>query len=187
MKVKNINISSKRTKEAIKKAFVELMNEKKELRYVTVTDLVKKAGITRSSFYTHYDNIYDVAKDFQDDTLDMIMLDNYEFKTIEDVYHYIDIIINDLKKNENTYRMLLSSNEPIIFLERIRKPCVDKIYALLSNAENTTDTNLKLDVEFFVDGIIAQFIKYFRMSNYCTLDELKESVKVWFYNLFFKK
>ena len=63
VKVKVINSSSKKTREAIKKAFAEEIEIKKELKKVTITELVKKAGITRGTFYTHYDNIYDVAKD----------------------------------------------------------------------------------------------------------------------------
>lgn len=48
----------KKTRNLIKKKFAELMNEKKELNKITVTELVKRAGITRSTFYTHYDDIY---------------------------------------------------------------------------------------------------------------------------------
>ena len=63
VKVKVANSSSKKTREKIKKAFALLLKQKGELNKVTVTDLVKTADITRGSFYTHYDNIYDVAKD----------------------------------------------------------------------------------------------------------------------------
>ena len=72
MKVKNLNASSKKTKNLIKETFAILMNEKKELNNITVTELVNKANITRSTFYTHYDNIYDVAKDFQNETLELL-------------------------------------------------------------------------------------------------------------------
>lgn len=69
MKVQFLNSSSLKTRELIKKAFAELLNEKKHLDKVTVTELVKKANITRSTFYTHYDNIYDVAQDYQLQTI----------------------------------------------------------------------------------------------------------------------
>ena len=102
MKVKNLNASSKKTKELIKKYFVELLHEKRELQFVTVTDLVKKAGITRSTFYTHYDNIYDVAKEFQNDTIELLLNEDVDIKSINDVNVYIDVIIKNLKENENT-------------------------------------------------------------------------------------
>ena len=60
MKVQGLNSSSKKTRNLIKKTFAELINEKKELNKITVTELVKRAEITRSTFYTHYDDIYEV-------------------------------------------------------------------------------------------------------------------------------
>ncbi len=51
MKVKNQNASSRKTRDAIKRAFAEVLQEKQELRFVTVKEIVQKAQITRSSFY----------------------------------------------------------------------------------------------------------------------------------------
>ena len=79
MKVKNLNSSSRKTKKAIKEAFAELMHEKCELSNITVKELVARADITRSSFYTHYDNIYEVAGDIQNETMEMLQ------KNIEDL------------------------------------------------------------------------------------------------------
>ena len=44
MKVENLNSSSRKTKQLIKENFAVLMNEKKELHAITVTELVKRAG-----------------------------------------------------------------------------------------------------------------------------------------------
>lgn len=71
MKVKNVNSASKKTNKRIKEAFAELLQEKKDLNNITVTELVVRADITRSSFYTHFDSIYDVAQSLQDETLEV--------------------------------------------------------------------------------------------------------------------
>ena len=34
--------------------------EKKDIDYITVTEITQKAGVNRSTFYLHYDNIYDL-------------------------------------------------------------------------------------------------------------------------------
>ena len=62
MKVKNKNRSSIKTRQKIREAFAELLKEKNELSNMSVTELVKLADITRSTFYTHYDSIYDVCR-----------------------------------------------------------------------------------------------------------------------------
>ena len=42
--------------EAICDAFMQLI-EVKEIDKITVSDIIKKAGIVRSTFYNHYENI----------------------------------------------------------------------------------------------------------------------------------
>ena len=183
MKVKNLNASSKKTKENIKLAFAELLHEKKELKHVTVTELVKRAGITRSSFYTHYDSIYDVAQEFQDDTMNLLINNEFNLENINDIYAYIDMLIETLKENENTYKMLLSSNEPIIFFDQIRKKFITNTYEIVKNTSN--DKYLKLDISFYVDGLVSQILKYFRANEGYTLDEIGDNMKKWIKKLFY--
>ena len=183
MKVKNLNASSKKTKENIKLAFAELLHEKKELKHVTVTELVKRAGITRSSFYTHYDSIYDVAQEFQDDTMNLLINNEFNLENINDIYAYIDMLIETLKENENTYKMLLSSNEPIIFFDKIRKKFITNTYEIVKNTSN--DKYLKLDISFYVDGLVSQILKYFRANEGYTLDEIGDNMKKWIKKLFY--
>ena len=77
MKVQGINASSRKTRELIKKAFAEEIEEKGELKRVSITTLVKKADITRGTFYSHYDNIYDVARDIQNETIDVLFSNKF--------------------------------------------------------------------------------------------------------------
>lgn len=183
MKVKNLNAASKKTKQAIKNAFVELLHEKHELQYVAVTELVKKAGITRSSFYTHYDSIYDVAQEFQNDTINLLLNEEFKVETLDDINNYIDMIIENLKENEKTYRMLLSSNEPLIFLDKIRKIIITNAFEIIKKENN--DKYLELDISFCVDGLISQILKYFRTTNEYTLDEIGQNMKKWIKKLFY--
>ena len=69
------------------------INEKKELNKITVTELVKKADITRSTFYTHYDSIYDVANDYQLETIDLLINDDKILHSKDDILNYFDEII----------------------------------------------------------------------------------------------
>ena len=183
MKVQGLNSSSRKTQELIKRTFAELINEKKSLNKITVTELVKRADITRGTFYTHYDDIYDVANDYQLETIELLVSEETVLYNKEDILNYFNEIIICLKKNEKIYKMLLSSTETINFLEKLNKMASRKIlYALQNNLSQ--NKYLELDVYFFMDGVMAELIKYFREQSDYSLDELNTNLKKWFNKIF---
>ena len=183
MTVQGLNSSSKKTRNLIKKTFAELMNEKKELDKITVTELVKRADITRSTFYTHYDDIYEVVNDYQLETIDLLVSDDKILNSIQDIYHYFDEIFNYLEKNEDIYKMLLVSNGSLIFLEQLKKLAGEKIYHAMKNIIKNNPC-LELDVDFYMNGVISELIKYFRDQSDYSLDELLVNSKKWFEKIF---
>lgn len=57
--------------EAIRDAFFLILKEK-ELEKITVSDIIKRAGIVRSTFYNHYENIPALVTAIEDKTIDDI-------------------------------------------------------------------------------------------------------------------
>ena len=183
MKVQGLNSSSKKTRNLIKKTFAELMNEKKELNKITVTELVKRAEITRSTFYTHYDDIYDVVNDYQLETIELLVSDDKVLSSIQDIYNYFDEIFDCLKKNEEIYKMLLVSNGSLLFLEELKKLAGEKIYYAMQNIIKNNEY-LELDVNFYMSGVISELVKYFRVQSDYSLNEILENSKKWFEKIF---
>ena len=54
----------KKTKMTIEQAMVQLLKEK-SFEYISTVELAKTAGISRSSFYTHYKDKYDLIERYQ--------------------------------------------------------------------------------------------------------------------------
>lgn len=71
-----------RSKKNIKDALLELMYEK-EFSRITVNELLLKAGISRGTFYAHFDNLEDVRR-----------------QLIDDLFAYADAISSDYKPSE---------------------------------------------------------------------------------------
>lgn len=77
------------------RAFLELL-DKKDLPFITVKEICERAGINRSTFYLHYENIGDLlaesAEQMINDFLSHIKTDSAEFITrlntcpIEELY-----------------------------------------------------------------------------------------------------
>lgn len=181
MKVKNLNSSSRKTRKLIKETFAKLMAEKKSLTNITVTELVKRADITRSSFYTHYDSIYDVAQDFQNETLHLLHTTLGQITNISDVSNYLDEIFAYIKENENIYSLILSSDEPLYFSSRLNI-LINKTLQEALISSNHADLILK--VTFFTDGIMDLIIKYFCKEINYSLDDINKFTKDIFKNIF---
>ena len=101
---------------------------------------------------------------------------------------YLDDIISYLKENEEIYRLLLSSKEPLIFLERLKHSILNKLYTFLSTKTKLAKSDsLKFDITFYTDGIVNQVLKFFNGSSEYTLDEISAYSKRIFNILFNKK
>lgn len=181
MKVKNLNSSSRKTRKLIKETFAELIAEKKSLSNITVTELVKRADITRSSFYTHYDSIYDVAQDIQNETLELLSTTLEQIQSIPDVYNYLDQIFIYIKENENIYSTILSSNEPLYFSNRLNILINKTLQEALINSNHA---DLILKVTFFTDGCMDLITKYFRKEINNSLEDINKFIKELFKKIF---
>jgi len=59
MNTKN-NKRRRESQEKIEKAFIELL-QTREIKEITVSDLIKMVGLNRSTFYANYIDIFDLA------------------------------------------------------------------------------------------------------------------------------
>lgn len=176
MKLQEINKGSKKTRNLIKNAFAELLEENKEINNITVTELTKRANISRGSFYTHYDSIYDVAQEMEDELQEIAFSGLKKVSSCED---YIDIIFNYLKSEEDLYAKLLKSNDPILFMNRLSK----KFFNALKEVMHSDDKYIDLKINFYTEGAAILLIKYFRKEINFSLDEIKNYLKEVYYKI----
>lgn len=96
--------------EAIIDAFFLLVHEK-ELEKITVTDVIKKAGIVRSTFYNHYENIPALIIAAEDKTLDDIfhMMKTFHPKNDKDLCRSFFLAVCNYTK-ENPFLATLLEN-----------------------------------------------------------------------------
>ena len=90
-----------------------------------------------------------------------------------------------MKENEDTYKLLVSSKEPLIFLDRLSKLISDKMYeALSNNSKLSKSKSLKFDIDFFTFGMIYQVLGYFRGESEYSLEDISKYSKKLFKNCF---
>lgn len=171
MKLKGINASSKKTVDLIKKTFAELVEEKREMQSITVTELVKRANLTRGAFYSHYDNIYQVANEFQEEILEQVFGNDIKIHNHEDLQAYIDNFFMYLDEHNNIYSQLLTSDEALLFITRLNKKICLKLPSIIN------DQTSHLNSLFFTDGTINLIVKYFRGEIEESLEDIHQYIK----------
>ena len=82
--------------------------------------------------------------------------------------------------------MLLVSDAPLLFLKKLDKYTTNTLFEILNNnSEIRKSKSLKLDVSFFVDGIMNQILKYFTEEDFpYTLKDLRRYMEKYFNILF---
>lgn len=173
MKSKNLNKSSKRTKAIIKKIFAEMLSEKKEIAKISVSELVRRAGINRGTFYSHYDDIYSVAEDFENELIGEFF--NDEGQETKNFDNFINRFFDFLEKNEENYKLLCRSNDILFVVKKL----VDLVSTALieecrrKNPAVAEETGAKVEISVFVNGVVCEYVKHCRGYAAASLEELK--------------
>lgn len=100
--------SNKLTRECMKTALISLMNEK-PFDKITITELVKKSGVSRTAFYRNYntkeDIILDICNEIFTAISNSIFSDKYKNNSYQLFYDYF----YKIKENENDFRLLVKA------------------------------------------------------------------------------
>lgn len=105
--------------EAILDAFFMLAKEK-DFEKITVSDIIKRAGIVRSTFYNHYENIPALIEDIENKTVNDIfsILDTFHPKDNADMCRSYYLILCEYTKDNPFLAELLRSPRASKFLEK---------------------------------------------------------------------
>jgi len=132
-----------KTKKAMQEALAELLMSK-SIGEISVTELCKKADISRKTFYSHYDNINDVVDDIFDEVIDEIIgvLDkSTEGKdTKELIDAFASLLFTGLAENSQYDRYMESPNRAWLLLK------MQNAFALVIVKEVLKNENLTHDI-----------------------------------------
>lgn len=179
MKVQNLNNASKKTCRQIKKVFAEMLSEKKQLGNISVSELCKRAEISRGAFYSHYDDIYSVAEEYENELIDAFF-NNSLLLGSRDIMQFIDWFFEFIRENNENYRLLCRSNDFLFAAKKLTQIVSNKLLELCHTDSRIKDLDyIELDIQTFIEGILCQYVKYCRGYSAKTLDDLYQYTKYW--------
>ncbi len=144
MNVKN-NKRRRESQQKIEKAFIEFL-QNKDISEISVSDIIKKAGLNRSTFYANYIDIYDLADKTR--------------KTLENNFSDAFADYDYYNEDNGAQRMFTHIKENQLFYKTYFKLCYkDEHLITIYNEERakkeSIETNLRYHIEFFRNGLNA--------------------------------
>ncbi len=144
MNVKN-NKRRRESQEKIEKAFIEIL-QTREIKDITVSELIQRTKLNRSTFYANYIDIFDLADKTRE------KLEN-EFSNLFADYDYYT-------EHTGAEKMFSHIKENQIFYQTYFKLCYDdkhlvSIYDTNRVEKEHMEANLKYHIEFFRNGLNA--------------------------------
>lgn len=133
------------SREKIQKAFINLLQDR-QMKDITVSDLIKATGLNRSTFYANYLDIFDLA----DKTRQMLEKD---FSALFADYDYMNA-------RDGAEKMFAHIKENQLFYKTYFKLCYDEKFLISTydpkRAEKEQITqNIRYHIEFFRNGLNA--------------------------------
>jgi len=109
------------TKKVIRDSLMELMKSEPILS-VSIKDICELADISRSTFYSHYKDQYDLLRQIEEETLAYLedMLDKYKDKhSKNETTQMLEEMLAYIANNHNSIQVLLSENGDLAFQKKL--------------------------------------------------------------------
>ena len=171
--------SAIRSRRMIRQAYTELLKEK-DLPKITVTDIVKRADLNRSTFYAHYPDVRGVTEEIENEIIAKILDVLKEF-------HYANFFIDPaplllklssyLEEDADFYRTMLSANGSEIFMEKLKKVFTNYMLNDSDIPEEMRHSKMvSLRVCYFAGGIVNLYKQWLLGNLDCTLNDIAMEV-----------
>lgn len=171
--------SAIRSRKMIRQAFFELLKEK-NFEKITVTDIVKKADINRSTFYAHYPDVMGVVEEIQQEILTYTQqfMENVDFKDFYDnPKPHLQHIVKLVAENNELYRLLMTSAMAAKQLACLKYILIDRTIETLEMRNGSINKfEWEFSIRFYMGGIIDVYTQWMNGVIDCSLDDLTDQL-----------
>lgn len=171
--------SARRSRLLIRKALVELMQDK-DLNKITITDVVRLADINRGTFYAHYKDVYAVVEQIENELMAKLdeLLEAFQdngllrkpLPVLKELARYIEADID-------YFRMLIKAKGAPSFLERLKQTFIEKMMSDERSLAKVKDRDrFQVAISFFAGGMVEVYQDWLQGKLAKSLDEVAEIV-----------
>lgn len=165
MNIKN-NQRAQLTRNKIKEVFIEMLSSK-AIHQITVQDICRKADVNRTTFYAHYDDIYDLMQKIETELWQGIMSVVEEPKSAQSESKEgrshealsedrIEKLLDFILENASFYKIYLNDFSFIQNIDdRISSMWSVDVESLVGKYSNKSKGELQYQFEYFKSGMMG--------------------------------
>lgn len=137
------------TKRLVQEAMLELLKSR-SIQNITVRELCDVAGINRTTFYNHYDGVYEVLSEIEEHFLNQLSEQDKISSEQGSLEQHIESLCQQLKQNRDIALLLLANNADPNFSTKLIK--VQEYSTVWQKAIRTYPTEERELLLSFVSG-----------------------------------
>lgn len=156
-----------KTKHAIFKAFVELLNEK-DINQITITDIAKRANINRKTFYNYYSDVNGVMEEIENLTVEAFInnMGTVEFTNMADFLTKIFIKFTEtVNKDLEFFNLLFKTNNRSFLIVKIVEALKEYVQKRIEESNELDIPRFEVVSNFYLSGVLSVYMNWF-MNNY---------------------
>lgn len=147
------------SKKVIIDAFLMLLQEK-NLNKITVTDICKKADINRGTFYSYYNDPFDLMRSIEEEMIEK-MLSTINISGDESLQNMLNEIFNLILENKEFCKILFNEKNSSYVLSTLLNSAYEKkIEEIKQQFPNANETQLEYYYTYTTGGTIEIIRKW---------------------------
>lgn len=179
MEQKKLNRNALRSRQMIRNAYLELLNEK-PYEKITATDIILRADINRSTFYAHYPDVRGIMDEIMGEITQMFhnMLQSVDFTVFfQDPMPILREVLIFLQKNQQMYQLLLRSSMALEQLEQLKKLLITQVLETPNlPVRNLSSYGVNIRVRILLGGLIDTYRQWLEGEFECSLEDAAAEV-----------
>ena len=172
---KKMDRRTRKTRKSIQNALMQLSVDKR-INEITVTDVTQAADINRSTFYLHYNSVYEVLADIETTTTDTMFEIVNKFDPVQlplNPYPLLKALTEEADVNPAFARFISDSKISTTFLPKLKKCFTDKVIEkVMAKFPASDEEFLRVAVTFMTGGVMDVYVAWLRSENPIPLEDL---------------
>lgn len=162
----------RKTQTALKDALIKLL-DKKDLHQITLKELTEFADINRSTFYAHYQGIYELYEQLEEDVIKEL---NSVVK-IDTSHNYkgrYEALVDYVYRNARLSKVLLGENSGNKFIDLICSLLEENYLNIWKYEENKSSASVEMQLvtKYHIHGCVSVIVHWVRSDFSCAKNNI---------------